>query len=193
MKQADAIAILEHTYKHGPQRGQTFSGVTGTMAAALANAATVCAVRYPLAGTRRFALTWLHLHYVCLGAFTVPVTAGRRLALRRGAGGDPSGGTDLDVVRNQSDISATNEAVVTGQISATAALTMTGVTLETAVRMRMLLAHAGASGNDYDEIWAPADPLILLPGQLAAITAGQVFDAAGTWQLSVKGGGVELP
>lgn len=174
----------------GRYHGQSFSGITGTMAAALAANATVAAVRYPLAATRKFLLTWLHLHVTCLGAFTIPVTAGRRLALKRGSGGDPSGGTDLDVGRD--DSAEESETLVTGQIATTGALTMTGVTYETPTRRRLPLSHVGSAGLDYDELWTWKDGLLLRPGQLAGIVAPAQFDAAGTWELNFSGGGYEV-
>lgn len=171
--------------------GQTFSGITGTMAAALASGAHVINLRYPLAALGKFEVTWLHLHYVTIVAYTTPVTAGRRLALRRGSGADSSGGAALDVSRNQSTQTGT---LLTGNISTTAALTVTNITLETEVRERFMLVQAGNAGNDYDEIWmpTPGERLILNPGQCLAIVAGQAFDAAGTWQLTIKGGGREI-
>lgn len=181
---------LEHDLA-GQFRGQSFSGFTGTMAAALAAASTVFAGRYPLAATYKWHLKWMHLHFTCLGSFTTPVTAGRRLSLKRGSGGDPSNGTDIDVVRDQSDL--TSETLLTGQVATTTGLTMTSVTYETPTRARLMLSQAGSSGLDYDEIWIFDDPFILLPGQLFGIVAPAQFDAAGTWQLSVKGGGVEVP
>jgi hypothetical protein len=187
-----AEAFRDHNRAEGLSfRGQSFAGVTGTMAAALASGAAVFAARYPLAATNRFLVQWVHLHYVTLVAYTVPLTAGRRLHLVRGAGADASGGTDIDVVRNQSDLTA--ESVLTGKVATTGALTITSITFETAVRARLLLAQAGNAGNDYDEIWTFDEPLILVPGQLLGIVAGQAFDAAGTWQLNVKGAGVEVP
>lgn len=193
MNYADAITLVEKNFPHGPVRGQTFSGITGTVAAALASAGVVFGVQYPAAATKRFALEWLHLHYVTLVAYTTPVTAGRRLHLKRGSGGAYTTGTDLDIVRNQSDVAAASETALVGQVATTGALTTTGVTFETPVRYRFVLVQAGNAGNDYDEIWAPADgPLILNPGQSAALLAGQVFDAVGTWQASIKGGGREI-
>jgi hypothetical protein len=170
-------------------RGQTFAGVTNTMAAALASNSTVFAARYPVTTSGRVVVQWIHLHYVCIANFTTLVTAGRRLALRRGSGGDASGGTPIDAMRNQS---SGTETLLTGSVSTTTALTMTGITYETGTRARLLLAQAGTAGNDYDEIWAPEDPLILLPGELFGIVAPAAFDAGGTWQLSVKGGAVEV-
>src|SRR5262245_33827531 len=76
---------------------QQFTGLTGTMAAGLANAGCVCAARYPATATGKTLLHRLHLHYVCLGAFTTPVTAGRSLLLKRGAGADPGSGTTLSI------------------------------------------------------------------------------------------------
>lgn len=172
-------------------RGQTFAGFTGTMAAALAANATVGAVRYPLAATGKMLLKWMHLHYTCLGNFTTPVTAGRRLSLKRGSGGDPSNGTDIDVTRDQS--TPTTETLLTGQIATTTGLTMTSVTYETPTRARLMLSQAGSAGLDYDELWVFDDPYVLLPGELAGIVAPAQFDAAGTWQLGWKGGAVELP
>lgn len=172
-------------------RGQTISGVTGTMAAALAADAAVCAFRYPVAAVAKCAVLWMHLHYVCIGAFTTPVTAGRRLHLIRGSGADPSGGTALDVSRDDSGLSA--ETKVTGAIATTAALTMTSVVFTSELpKARLLLAHAGASGASYDEVWRWEDPLVLLPGELLAVTAGATFDAAGTWQMNFKAEAVEF-
>lgn len=171
-------------------RGQTVSGVTGTMAAGLAADAAVAAFRYPVAATAKCAVLWLHLHYVCIGAFTTPVAAGRRLHVIRGSGGDPSGGTALDVSRDESDLSETK---LTGQIATTAALTMTSVVFTNEVpKGRMLLTHAGASGASYDEIWRWEDPQILIPGELLAVTAGATFDVVGTWQLNLKAEAVEF-
>lgn len=160
------------------------------MAAALAANAIVAAWRYPSAGPTKGLVHWVHLHYVCIGAFTTPVTAGRQLHIIRGSGGDASGGTDLDVSRNQSDLTETK---FTGQIATTAGLTMTNVVFTNEVpKARLLLAHAGFAGQDYDEIWRFDDPLVLLPGELHAIRTPTQFDAAGTWQLEVKVGAGEL-
>jgi len=173
-----------------PFKGQTISGVTGTMAAALAANAVVTAWRYPTTGPTKGLVHWVHLHYVCIVAFTAPVTAGRQLHIIRGSGGDASGGTALDVSRNQSDLT---ETLFTGQIATTAGLTMTNVVYTSEVpKARMLLAHAGAAGSSYDEIWRFDDPLMLLPGELLAVRTPAQFDAAGTWQLNIKVGAGEL-
>lgn len=174
--------------------GQSFSGVTGTMAAALASGGTVWAYRYPAAATRRLFFPRLHPHYVCLGSFTAPVSAGRQLQLVRGAGADASGGTALDTRRHQSNVSAEN--LGSGRIADTAGLTTSGITFESVPFRRMLLAGAGVQGDQWDEVWDydgdDSPPLILLPGELFALRAPAQFDAAGTWQLKVDGCAVEI-
>ena len=172
----------------GMYRGHSFSGVTGTIAAALAAGATVCAARYGEDEEGKCLLKWLHLHYVCLGNFTVPITAGRQLQLVRGSGGDPSAGTALDIVRD--DSAEENEPLLTGMIASTGGLTMTDVEYEETVRARLLLANVGASGLEREEIWTFDDPFILRPGELFGILTPAQFDAGGTWQLGVKGGAI---
>lgn len=121
-----AEAARDHNKAEGLSfRGQSFGGITGTIAAAIASQACVFSARYPLAATNRFLVQWLHLHYTTLVAYTVPLTAGRRLALKRGSGGDASGATAIDVVRNQSDL--TSETLLTGMVATTGAMTMTSV------------------------------------------------------------------
>jgi hypothetical protein len=176
-----ARSFLGNLSRH---RGQTLSGFTGTMAAGLAANSTVFAARYPATETGYGLLKWIHLHYTCLLSFTVPVTAGRRLTLKRGPGADPSGGTALDVAR---DLSSSTEALWTGQVATTTGLGGS-LTYEAAGRRRLMLAHAGSAGVDYDEIWTFDDPFVLLPGEICGIVAPATFDAVGTWQLSVHMG-----
>jgi hypothetical protein len=190
-----ADLVKKYLSKTGAQpfNGCKFSGSTGVMAAALAADAAAFTLRYPDTGVELWALQWLHVHVTCLDAFTTPVTAGRRLHLVRSTDVDSaaSGGAALDVVRNDSRY--TSEVLPVGRISTTAALTTTGISFDTAAVARLALSQVGTSGADYDELWAFEDPLILIPGQTVALTAGALFDAVGTWQATVKGGGAELP
>jgi hypothetical protein len=189
--------MLEEVLKRFPSsrliNRQTFTGMTGTIAAGLASGGCVCAARYPADGVGKTLLYRLHLHYVCLGVFTAPITAGRSLVLARGSGADPSGGSALSVFDADTIAAVAGSQLLAGRIATTGALTVTGITFETAPRARMLLAHAGSAGNDYDEIWdLSRDPVVLAPGELFGLRAGQAFDAGGSWQLSVKGEAVEL-
>jgi hypothetical protein len=190
-----ADLVQKYFAKKGSQpfNGCKFSGSTGVMAAALAADAAAFTLRYPDTGTKLWALQWLHIHVTCLTAFTTPVTAGRRLHLVRSTDVDSaaSGGAAVDVVRNDSRY--TSEVLPVGRISTTAALTTTGIIFDTAAVARLALSQVGTSGADYDELWTFDDPLILIPGQTVALTAGALFDTAGTWQATVKGGGAELP
>lgn len=172
---------------------QTICGQTGTMAAALASGAAILAARYPAAGLGVTLVHRIHVHYVCLVAFAVPLTAGRGLVLVRGAGADPSGGGDLTNVDADAIAAVDGSALLAGKVATTAALTVAGITLETSPRARMLLAGAGNAGNDYDEVWDLSDnPLVLAPGKLFAVCAGQLFDATGTWQASITADAVEV-
>jgi hypothetical protein len=56
-----------------------------------------------------------------------------------------------------------------------------------------MLAHVGAAGQDYDELWTFDDPLILQAGMAVGILAPAAFDAGGTWQLNVNMGVTEMP
>jgi hypothetical protein len=76
------------------------------------------------------------------------------------------------------------------RISATAALTVTGITYETTPFAVMTLSHLGAAGA-YGEVvfeFAATEsaPIVLQPGQLLAIRNPAAMDAAGTWQLGVR-------
>lgn len=190
-----AELVQRYGAKRGAQpfNGCKFSGATGTMAAGLTAGSAVLTLRYPDTATKLWALQWLHVHVSCIGVFTTPVTAGRSLHLVRSTDVDAgaSGGNALDVVRNDSRWTA--ETLPVGRVATTATLTTTGISFDTAVAARLALSQVGASGADYDEIWTFTDPLILIPGQTAAIVAGATFDAGGTWQGTFKGGGCEIP
>lgn len=203
--------LYRASYGHGtPELGQVGSALTGIVAAAADG--TVWTFRYPelspvKAGgstrqSRRLYVQRIHVQYVCLTAFTTPVTAGRALRLVRGApttGGtasNPSGGAAYTMVHKRSDVSASVETLGVGRVATTAVLTTTGITFETAPMQRMMLVGAGASGAQYDEAWrfdgVEADPIYLLPGELLAIATDAAFDAAGTFQLQVDIDAVEL-
>lgn len=179
--------------------------MTGTVAATADG--TLWTLRFPEtspmpSGARgqgkRLYIQRIHVQYVCLTAFTTPVTAGRAFRLVRGAptsgtAADPSGGAAFTMVRKRSD---GNEVLGVGRVATTAVLTTTGLTFETAPLQRMLVVQAGASGAAYDEAWrfdgVEADPIYLLPGQLLAIQTDAAFDAAGTFQLNIDVDAVEL-
>ena len=166
---------------------------TGTIGAGLADGACIFTLRYPAAATKRFYIQRINLHFICIVSFATPVTAGRSLGLFRHPGADFTGGAAIAPVRGKSDFAGTLPA---GRIATTAALTASG-TFETAPLALLALSHAGSSGADYDETWRwignEADPLILNPGEMIGLNAVGAFDAAGTWQLTIKADGAEAP
>lgn len=191
------------------EKGQAGSAVTGTMAAALAADASVWTLRYsevtapnpPSVFAKKLYVQRISLTFTTIVAFTTPVTADRRLKLVRGAptttAVDPSGGAAYSLVRKRSDLTADVEKLAIGRVATTAALTTTGFTFETAPLRSLLLVAAGASGGAATATWSfdglDADPVFLLPGQVLAIQAGALFDAAGTWQLVVDVDCCEVP
>lgn len=172
----------------------TVAGTSGIIGAALAANASVFAMRNDLASPRRVFIERVRLQYTCIVAYTVPITAGRRLGLYRGNGAAASGGTALTPFRKASSVGNVSEVDSTNggdaRISTTAALTVTGITFETPLIAEMHLSHMGTAGAFFEEVFQfnPTDsaPIVLEPGQLLAVRAPVAFDAAGTWQLGVR-------
>lgn len=186
---AQRVALVQRTLN-------TFSvaGTSGIVGAALAANASIFAMRNDPTSPRRVFVERVRLQYTCLVAFTTPLTAGRRLGLYRGNGAAASGGTALTPFRKASSVGNVSEVDVSNggdaRISTTAALTVTGITFETPLIAEMHLSHVGAAGAFFEQLFEfnPSDsaPLVLEPGQLLAVRAPVVFDAAGTWQLGVR-------
>jgi hypothetical protein len=172
------------------------SGVTGTIAAALAGNSTVFAMRLdPGSGTRLAYIQRIRLEYTTIVAYTTPVTAGRRLALFRGSGAAASSGTAITVgVRKDTGLASTSEFDAANggdiRIASTGALTVTGITYETDPIKTATLSHVGAAGGYSSVLWefygTDCAPLVLQPGQLIGIRNPAAMDAAGTWQLGVN-------
>lgn len=179
------------------QRGDAYcvSSITGTIAAALAANATVFGMRLSPASTKVAYIERIRIQFTTLVAFTVPVTAGRRLAIFRGAGASTAGGTSLPtmVKKNTLTASLSNFNLVNSgdvRIATTGALTVTGITYEAEPISTMTLAHCGTAGAFYETVFefaaTESAPLVLNPGQLLAIRNPQVMDAAGTWQMGLR-------
>lgn len=173
-----------------------YSGITGTVAAALTANSSVFAMRLsPTAGSIRAYINRMRLSYTTIVAYTTPLTAGRRLALFRGAGATASGGTGVStgaVVPKDSNYAASQFDVASGgdiRIATTGALTVTGITYETEPLEMLMLVHVGAAGGYVERIfeYTPMHdhPLELNAGQVLAVRNPAAMDAAGTWQLSV--------
>jgi len=179
------------------QRGNAFSvsAITATINAALAANSSIFAMRFDVgAGTKKARIERIRIAYTTIVAYTVPITAGRRLAVYRGSSANATGGTAIATVakKHSSSPDSEFESAQGGdvRIATTGALTVTGITFETNEFATMPLTHLGAAGNFFEEVFEfnanESAPIVLEPGQLLAIRNPQAMDAAGTWQVVVR-------
>lgn len=174
--------------------------VTGVMAAGLVANSPVYAMRVNPFGTRLVRVHRIRLHWTTIVAFTVPLTAGRRLAVFRGVGAPAGGGVVLGVTSKRDTLSPTSQCDTAQggdqRIATTAALTVAGITFEASPLKVMPLAHVGGLGAATETVFEFDDdtggPLVLRPGELMAIRSPVAMDALGTWQLSVNVDWTEL-
>ncbi len=169
------------------------SGITGTMAAALASLSPVFLMRAATgAGSRVAQIDRIRLQYTTIVVYTTPLTVGRRLSVFRGTSSCPvtSGGAAIDpnppkhlaIGASMFDSAGGGDA----RVATTGTLTATNVTFETAPLKIMPLSHVGNAGNFFEQVMDFQDhPLTIRAGEVLAVRAGQAFDAAGTWQLAV--------
>jgi len=181
---------------HAP-RGYAYgaSGITGTMAAALASGGTVFSMRNDAGSSKRVFVERLRLQYCTQVAYTTALSAIRRLHLVRStvSSANPSGGTAL-VPTPKNSLDTDSECSTAGggdcRIATTAALTITGTTWDTNVLRSVFLGHVGAAGAFIEQIWefhaTENAPIVLEPGQALGLVAGALFDAAGTWTLGIS-------
>lgn len=174
-------------------QGYSVSAITGTMAAALAVNSSCFVMRLNPGSTVNAYITRLALSWVTIVAFTTPVTAGRRLSVFRGSGAAASSGTAIATAfKKQSDNSNSQFHSAAGgdmRVSATAALTVTGITFEAEEKFMLHLVGSGAAGNTKNQEYvgdaSQAHPIVVRPGELIAVRNPVAMDAAGTWQLAV--------
>lgn len=168
--------------------------ITGVIAAALGANAAVYAMRSNPGTARLIRINRIRMQFTTIVAFTTPVTAGRRLAIFRGAGAAASGGTALGVSTRKDTLSPASQCDTAQggdqRIASTGALTVTGITFDATPFRIMSLAHVGAAGNYMEQIFEFDDdvggPMVLRPGEVMAIRSPVAMDAAGTWQLGVN-------
>lgn len=178
----------------------SISGLTGTIGAALGANSCIFAMRLDPATTRVAKISRIRVGYTTIVAYTVPITAGRRLALFRGGTAALTGGTaytgmskkDTASPASQFDTAEGGDA----RFATTAALTLGATTFDTNPIRSMTLSHVGAAGAFYDDTWefdgAHAAPIVLRPGELIGFRNPVAMDAAGTWQLMVSVDWTEL-
>lgn len=196
---AGLIAVEQKTkagrFVHAP-RGSAYSiaATTGTIAAAQAAGSAFFAMRVnPSAGNLAVFIERVRLQVTTIAAFTVPVTAGRRLSLYRGSAAAASGGTAY-TAPNQKDSNAAvsqTASANTGDIrfATTAGLTTTNMVFEANPFREAAMVSLGTAGANYEWVWEldPSSnaPIILSAGQVLALRNPQVMDAGGTFQLSL--------
>lgn len=177
----------------------SLAGITGTMAAALAQDAVVFAMRAftnpaaPSPSTLRAPLQvdGLYLAFTTIVAFTTPITAGRRLGIYKGSAALPNAGTAITPVAKRTNDAGADNGLDTAaaQIATTVGLTA-GAFVRQANLLGMLdltaFGTAGARVEKYFPFLDQVDgPVILEPGEVLVVSNPVVFDAAGTWQLEV--------
>lgn len=178
-------------------RGDAFSvsSVTGIIAAALVANSPVFAMRLdPSSAPKRAFIERIRLHFTTIVAFTVPITASRRLAIYRGAGAATTGGTAITTVAKKLSTSSDSEFEVAQggdvRIASTGALGVASITFEANEFATMPLTHVGAAGNFLEQVFefnaSESAQITLEPGQLLAVRNPVAMDAAGTWQLAVR-------
>lgn len=174
--------------------GYGTSGITGAIAAALTANNPVFAMRLDPSSAVRAYIDRVRLQFVTLAAFTVPITAGRRLALYRGSGAATSGGVGIAAaVKKHTALASSEFDVANGgdiRIASTGGLAAAGITFEAEPIATMTLVHVGAAGAYIESIFefAPSESyeIVLEPGQLLVVRNPAAMDAAGTWQLGVN-------
>jgi hypothetical protein len=164
------------------------------MAAALAANTSVFTARLDPGTNVKAFITRLTLTWTTIVAFTAPIVAGRRLALFRGVGAQPSAGTVITTAFKKDNGDLSSEMQTSGggdmRISATAAITVTGITYEIPEFGIMTLQNVGTAGASKTQVFefdsAAGGPVVLQPGEIFAIRSPQAMDAGGTWQLAVN-------
>lgn len=173
--------------------------LTTTIAAALAANSSVFAARLDPGAAVNAYVTRVRLRYTTIGAYTTPLTVGRRLTLQRFSAAAMTGGTAIAAVSpadssySGSEFNTANGGDV--RIATTAALGVAGVTFEGLIHGTMSLLHVGNAGNYLESLWewdtAQGGPLVLRPGQGLCVRNPAAMDAAGTWNLGVEVEGYE--
>ena len=151
----------------------------------------------------------LELTFTCIGAFTAPITAGRRLeiGMQTNPGSDLTftGGLDLSVVEKMfgsNSQPATLPRPIDGadqcQIADTGALTPSDSISPSLIGLLPLM-HAGTAGAVVNKTWVfdaeEATPFALSDRSVLVVRTpvSQAMDAAGTWQLTLEADFQYLP
>jgi len=177
--------------------GYATSGVSGTIAAGLAQDALVLALlcdpaQGNVAANHKLGMyvDRLAIAFTTIAAFTAPVTAGRRLGVYRATGATAATGGTAIAIAKKDAANAPASVCTSALIAAAGALGAAGITREPTPIGTMDLTHVGAAGARQDflfELAAPANSeIVIAPGELLVVSNPVAFDAGGTWQLTLK-------
>lgn len=188
---AARVAIVPRTVNN-----YGIAATTGVIAAALGANSAVFAMRLNNTSVVSAFIERVRLEWTCITGFTVPISAGRRLAIYRGAAAVvPTGGTSLADIPKKS-VEGTLDSRFTSAaqggsllIATTGALTAGTTSIDQQIA-EMSLAHTGAAGAYTDRVFefaaVESAPLVINPGQILLVRNPIAMDAVGTWQLSVR-------
>jgi hypothetical protein len=167
------------------------SGIIGATAAA---GAAVFAMRLDPGSAKRAWIDMIKLRWTTVAAFTTPVTATRSIVITRGSGAAASGGTAIaTATKKDSTYGASEFDTSLGgdmRISTTGALTVTGITWESANIAEQTLIQVGAAGGYVEAVYEYSNrnhAIEMNAGEVLGIRVGpSAMDAAGTWVLNVE-------
>lgn len=197
---ADSGGLVVSQRSLGYDKQFTLHGVSGVIAAAAAANSVFFAMRNSATAsstTQMIHIPKLRIAYTTIVAYTVPVTAGRRLELIKitSATGPYSGGTSFTTATKKvtAGITSTLDTTPGGdiRIAAAGALTVpTTTTFETNAISSMTLSHVGGAGGFYerDMILMMAysqQPIELGAGEMLVLRNPIAMDAGGTWQFEI--------
>jgi hypothetical protein len=162
---------------------------TGAIAAALAADSVVFAMRLDPNAGRNALIQMIRLVWAVSTAFTTATVAGRRLALKRGAGAAAGGGTVIaTAAKHDPGLGASQFDSGEGgdmRVATTGSLTQAGITYEAGELLTFGVAGLGAiNSSKVEEFDLRDDPIVVRPGELLAIRNPAAMDAAGVWNLA---------
>lgn len=185
-----------------PGRRYSLALMSGVIAAGLAASAPLFAMRLNPTATVRARFDRIRLQMTTIAAFTVPITAGRAIEVRRGRAAAMTGGTAVtdEGQRTFSDPTSQFDDNNGGdvRIASTGALTPGAATFDVQALRLMSLSHVGAAGAFLDrEYILPPDrcqEIVIGPGELLVVrNSPNAMDAGGTFQLALELDWREVP
>jgi hypothetical protein len=183
--------------------GLVVAGTSGRIAAGLLANDFVFGIRIPADYVKSNVslpvyLERVEIDWTCLTAFTVPVTAGRRLSISRASvsplGGSISGGQTMSFTRKSASQSTTPLPFATAEtlIATTGALTVVNPASFPPIGSigNLSLSGFGNAGNTTSKIFRftgeDTAPVKFVANDCLIVWAPQTFDAGGEWEFTMQ-------